>query len=362
MGWEAWLLQAAEAGASDVLFASGQVPFCHVQGYWQPLADVGAVSVGLLEAWVEGMTGVKSWHGGGMAPDEQYVVVRPWASSSRRMRVTVRGEARGLAVAVRIIPAEVPPLAALQAPPMLESLLLQGSGLILLGGQAASGRSTLLAAAVDHINASAARRIVYFGTPPEFAFEPKQSTILSLDPRVGGRGVAKTLHSLRFHDLDTVAVDAPLSGEDVNELLACAEAGLLVIAVESGTTSKSVLRTLVERLPGDRRRLARGQLAEVFRAAFTQVLVKRSDGQGLMPALEILLQTRPLAEPLREGRWDALPKILVTGRQHGMRSVDDSLDEYLRQGWIPGPEAFQKAVDKTRFQSFAPPEWAAAGG
>lgn len=353
--------QAFEAGGGDLVCVTGQVPMYQVQGFWQAATDAGVMEPNRLRAWANAVLGEE----GRREFDEtgEAVVARAWGDPpAGRLRATVRTEARGLSLAIRMHPLEPPAMAALRVPQPYEPLLAEPGGLIVIGGPSASGRSTLLASSIHQMATTSSRRIAYIGAPPEFTLPSRQSTVFTLDPREKGRGVGEILQDLRLHDIDVVAIDCPLGGEDMFDAIAASQAGTLVLLVESGMAAKHLLRSMIDRLPAERRRLALGILAESLRGVIIQSLVRRRDGQGRMAAHELLLQARPLGDPLREARWDAIPKIMTTARPQGMRLLDDTLEEYMRQNWITGQEAFQNALDKTRFLSHGPAEWQLSEG
>lgn len=355
--WESALDAAQQAGAEEILLAAGHLPMCRIRGEWVIPGGTEPLDPEIVESWLRDLTTDADWER--LRERGEIRFIRNWNEDQGRLRVQAHHHILGYGVAIRLLPPAPPSLASLTPPKAFDGLLRQESGILLIGGSPDSGRSTLIAAAVEFINTCVARRIVYLGNPPEFVFSNNLSYIDVLKGPETESEWKSYMAGLRGLQNDVVAIDAELPPEALLEALLLGQSGALVILAQTGPHVTRIFEGLVRNIPADNQPMVRGILADSLRGALTTCLLKRADGQGRVAAHELLLQSRPLADPLREGKWSALPQLITTNRSLGMIALDDSLDALVRQGTISGPDAFQKAHDKTRFVQYAPPEWQA---
>ena len=394
--WEQAVSAAAQAGATELFLAAGQTPLCRVHGEWIQPEGAEPLDAGILESWLADLAGASLWSRL-ETTFQRTAIVRGWgegggraggaaggnaggaaregaagieeaggqggqggqAAKGGRLRAIIKRHAQGWCAAILLIKHPCLALSDLSAPKGLESIGAQDSGLWIFGGGSGSGRTTLMAAAVDHINTYTRKRIFYAGDPLEPLIENRQSWIdrADLDP---ANLPSDYFANLRNQDYDLIAVDAPIEGGALMDLLLQSQSGALVFLTGAGVRSSLVLEELVSRVPKARASAARGVLAEYLRGMVIQQLLKTADGKGVAPAFELLLQSRPLMDPIREGKWPSVPQIMSTSRHMGMMLLDDSIDALLRQATITGQEAFQHSQDKTRFLKYGPAEWQTA--
>lgn len=355
--WESALGAAAQAGAEDVLLVAGHLPMCRIRGEWMIPGGTEPLNPEIVESWLRDLATDEAWQR--LLACGHVVFLRSWNENQERLRVRAHRHVYGYGVTIRLLPSAPPPLASLAPPKAYDGLFRHESGIVLIGGSPDSGRSTLVAATVEFINAFAPRRILYLGNPPEFVFTGKLARIDVLEGPRENSEWASYIASLRDFQSDVVALDAELPPEALLEALLLGQSGTLVILSQTGPHVARLLESLVKSCPAAMQQLVRGILADSLRGVLVTCLLQRADGQGRIAAHELLLQSRPLADPLREGKWAALPQLITTNRSLGMISLDDSLDALMRQESITGVEAFLKAHDKTRFVQYAPPEWQA---
>ena len=173
--WEPAIGAAVQAGAEDVLLAAGHLPMCRILGDWIIPGGAEPLDAEIVESWLLDLATTEGWER--LQKAGKVVFIRNWDENQRRLRVSAHRHIYGYVVTIRILPKEPPPLASLNPPKAFDGLLRLESGIVLIGGAPDSGRSTLVAAAIEFINACAARRIVYLGNPPEFVFTNHLSRI-----------------------------------------------------------------------------------------------------------------------------------------------------------------------------------------
>ncbi len=348
------LSRAAHTQAEDALLVPGHPPLVRIRGVWSPLSGADPVAEDALRALVEHL-------GGGPLNKLLHnrtcrTFVRDLDGHGRRVRAILSRHPGGVCLALRFLPAKPPVLADLHPPACLAGLLQHQTGCLFLAGAAASGRSYLMAACIEEM-AEASRRILVLGNPPEFIFPRHPALVEVHDLGEDPRPVAEILSSVAGRDIRVVAIDAPLDPAGLQEAFFLAQSGVLVILTVDGTTAGEVLKTLIDSFPEEKRQLARGILAETLVGLVIQLLVPRADSQGFLPLHEILLRTRPIVDPLREGKWEALSKIIGISRHEGMQLSADALDDAVQKNLITGEAAFQAARYKTRFLAYGPEEW-----
>jgi twitching motility protein PilT len=350
----ALLSRAAQTQAEDAVLAPGHPPLLRIRGAWSPLSGAEPVSEDALRALAEHF-------GGGplntlLQNRTCRTFVRDLDGHGRRVRATLSRHPGGVCVALRFLAAKPPVLADQHPPACLAGLLQHQAGCLFFAGAAASGRSHLVAACVEEL-AEASRRILFLGSPPEFAFSQHPALVEVQDLGDDPRPVAEILSSVPGRDIRVVAIDTPLDSAGLQEAFYLAQSGVLVLLTLDGTTAGEVLKNLIDRFPEEKRQLARGILAETLVGLVIQLLIPRADNQGFLPLHEILLRTRPIVDPLREGKWEALSKIIGISRHEGMQLSADALDDAVQKNLITGEAAFQAARYKTRFLAYGPLEW-----
>ncbi|MGE0641471.1 MAG: type IV pilus twitching motility protein PilT [Thermoanaerobaculia bacterium] len=255
----------------------------------------------------------------------------------------------GLGIVLRTIPLEVPTLADLGLPSRLAQLTNHKQGLVLLTGPAGCGKSSTLAALLRLINEERRDHIITVEDPIEFVHPSLRCVV---NQRQVGRdtgGFARALKAALREDPDVIAIGELRDLETISLALTAAETGHLVLAtLHTGSAIRTVDR-IVGSFPARQQAQIQTMLSESLRAVVSQRLVRRADGAGRIPALEILLGTRAVANLIRESKTFQIRSILQTGGAHGMRLLDVSLAELLKEGVIARDEARRHAEDPKLF-------------
>jgi len=266
-----------------------------------------------------------------------------------RFRVNIFRQGRGEGAAFRIIPSECPTLSQLSMPPILTELVLKEKGLILVTGPTGSGKSTTMAAMVNHVNENKNAHVITIEDPIEFVHAPKNCLIHQRELGEHTHSFGAALKSALREDPDVILVGEMRDLETTSLAITAAETGHLVMAtLHTNSASKTIDRT-IDIFPAESRDQVRTMLSESILCVIAQALIPRKDGKGRVAALEVLVANTAIRNLIREGKTFQIPSIIQTGQQYGMQSLDSHLRDLVNKGIITKEEAVKKALDPKMF-------------
>jgi twitching motility protein PilT len=250
-----------------------------------------------------------------------------------KLRVNLFRHRGGLAAALRPL-RRIRPLAELGLPVDLEQLTAAADGLILLVGPTGSGKSTTIAALLDHLNRSRARHIVTIEDPIEFEHESRRCLVHQREVGRDVKSFAAGLRAALRESPDVILVGEMRDSETFAAALTAAETGHLVFStVHSGSAAMAIDR-IIDSFPPHQQMQVRGQLSSVLRAIVTQVLLPGVEAGRLVPAIERMHVTHAIAHKIRDSRGHQIGDEIHTGRADGMVSLEASLADLVRRGLI----------------------------
>lgn len=268
-----------------------------------------------------------------------------------RFRVNAFRQARGEGVVFRVIPSKILTIEQLGLPKSLREVTKNERGLVLVTGPTGSGKSTTLAAMIDILNNSLNGHIITIEDPIEFVHECKKCLINQRELGSHTHSFANALRSALREDPDIILVGEMRDLETISLALTAAETGHLVFStVHTSGASKTVDR-IIDVFPAAQQDQVRAQFAESIQAVISQVLLKRRDGRGLVPALEIMIGTPAVRNLIREGKVAQLPSAIQTGQKFGMITLDQSLKELVSKGIVDKEQCLYFASSPTVFNS-----------
>jgi twitching motility protein PilT len=268
-----------------------------------------------------------------------------------RFRVNAFRQARGEGVVFRVIPSKILTIEQLGLPKSLREVTKNERGLVLVTGPTGSGKSTTLAAMIDIINNSLNGHIITIEDPIEFVHESKKCLINQRELGSHTHSFANALRSALREDPDIILVGEMRDLETISLALTAAETGHLVFStVHTSGASKTVDR-IIDVFPAAQQDQVRAQFAESIQAVISQVLLKRRDGRGLVPALEIMIGTPAVRNLIREGKVAQLPSAIQTGQKFGMMTLDQSLKELVSKGIVDKEQCLYFASSPNVFNS-----------
>lgn len=265
-----------------------------------------------------------------------------------RFRVNVFNQQRGAAAVFRVIPSKVPTLGELGAPKVFEEIVSTPRGLVLVTGPTGSGKSTTLAALVDHLNDRRYAHILTIEDPIEFVHTGRKCLINQREIRRDTLDFGVALRSALREDPDIILVGEMRDLETIRLALTAAETGHLVFATLHTNSAAKTIGRIIDVFPAGEKNMARSLLSESLRAVISQALLKRIGG-GRAAAYEIMIGTPAIRNLIREDKVAQMYSAIQTGQASGMQTLDQSLQELLKRGLIAQEEAAFQAQAKETF-------------
>ncbi len=268
-----------------------------------------------------------------------------------RFRVNVFQQRGTVGAVLRVIPFKVQTIRDLLLPPALEQLALDERGLILVTGTTGSGKSTTLAAMIDHINSNDTNHIMTIEDPIEFLIRDKRSIVNQREVGVDTMSFGQALKSALRQDPDVILVGEMRDLETIETALTAAETGHLVMSTLHTLDATETINRIISAFPPFQQKQVRLQLGSVLKAVVSQRLVPRADGKGRVAAVEVLKATARVKELIEDkDRTKEIPDAIAQGHQtYGMQTFDQSLMSLVRQGIITYEEAHRQATNPDDF-------------
>ena len=327
---EHWLAQTLAVGGSDLHLSAGVPPMARVLGELQTL-DTQAVDNTCLQEHMQAL--LPDWP---TAQDHDSAIA---IAGLGRFRVNVFAQMRGWSSVWRCIPERIPSLQELHAPTCLPAWLKQAQGLLLVTGATGSGKSTTLAAMLAHLNHTQPLHILTLEDPIEFVHPSQRSLVQQRKVPGHSADFATALRAALRQDPDVILVGELRDLPTIELALSAAETGHLVLATLHTRSATQAIERLVDVFPGETKALVRQQLSLSLLGVVHQVLCKSVDGTRRVAAHEVLFASPAVRQMIRDNKATQLPNALQTGAQHGMRTLAQSLAQYVAQGVITAEEA-----------------------
>ena len=345
---DAFLKLGLAQGCSDVHLAVGIPPMLRMNGDLMPI-KFRELSDTELETYVQEILTKKQKERlqAGQDIDFSYV-----AEEGGRFRVNVFRKATGIGAVFRHIPGEVPTLDQLHVPQILKKFCDYHQGMVLVTGSTGTGKSTTLAAMINHLNESRNLNIISLEDPIEFVHPSKHCQVIQRELGTHVTSFADGVRSAMREDPDVILVGELRDAETISMAMTAAETGHLVLGTLHTTGAVKTIDRIIDALPGELREQTKGFLAMSLKAVVTQVLVKTPDGRGRRAILEILVNTRAIAKLITTDQTHQIPSQLQTGKDLGMQVMDHSLLDAINAKEIDPDDAIRFANDKRKFQRF----------
>jgi twitching motility protein PilT len=263
-----------------------------------------------------------------------------------RFRVNVLKQRSSFMVVMRVIPFDVPTLESLELPEVLGTLAGSDKGLVLVTGVTGSGKTSTIAAMINHINRTQHKHIVTIENPIEFLHRDINSSVTQRDVGVDTESYSIGLAAALRQDPDVVLIGEIRDAETLDSAVKGAEMGHLVIAAMPSPDATSALSRLLAMFPREERQIGRMRLADTVRAVISQQLLARKDGKGRVAALEILIGTPDVREAIRDSQGlGDLAEIVGQGGTEGMSTLEQHLVRLVDSGAISAETARAAVAD-----------------
>jgi twitching motility protein PilT len=269
-----------------------------------------------------------------------------------RFRVNLFRKLGGIGASFRVIPSQIPSLDSLGLPPVVKSLTRHHQGLILVTGASGTGKSTTLAAMIDHLNSTRRLNILTLEDPVEFVHRSKMSLVVQREVGTHVSGFAEGVRAALREDPDIILVGELRDTETITLAMMAAETGHLVLSTLHTTSAVKTLDRILDAMPVEQRAQGAMFLAQAVRGVVSQVLVRTADERGRKAAVEVLVMTPAIANLIVSGKFFQIPSMIQTGRDQGMQLMDQALLDGLQKKELDPDDAFRCANDKRPFQRF----------
>jgi twitching motility protein PilT len=266
-----------------------------------------------------------------------------------RFRVNAFNQQRGAGAVMRTIPSKVLSLEQLNAPKIFSEIINQPRGLVLVTGPTGSGKSTTLAAMINHINENDYSHILTVEDPIEFVHESKKCLINQREVGPHTLSFSNALRSALREDPDIILVGEMRDLETIRLAMTAAETGHLVFGTLHTSSAAKTVDRIIDVFPAAEKEMVRAMLSESLRAVVSQTLLKTKDGQGRAAAHEIMVGTPAIRNLIREAKVAQMYSSIQTGGALGMQTMDQCLTDLVRRNVISVADARSKAENKANF-------------
>ena len=345
---DAFLKLGLAQGCSDIHLAVGVPPMLRLHGDLMPIKfrDLGDTELEGYVAEILSANQRERFHKG-VDLDFSYV-----SSDGGRFRVNVFRKATGIGATFRTIPSQVPTLESLGLPPVITKFCDLQQGMVLVTGSTGTGKSTTLAAMIDHINATSNCNIISLEDPIEFVHASKRSQIVQRELGTHIPSFAEGVRASLREDPDVILVGELRDGETISMAMTAAETGHLVLGTLHTTSAVKSVDRIIDALPAEQREQTKSFLAHSLHAVVTQTLVKTPDNRGRRAIVEILIMNRAIAKLIMTEQTHQIPAQLQTGKDVGMQLMDQALLDAIAKKTIDPDDAYRFAGDRKKFERF----------
>lgn len=342
------LIHMIDMGGSDLHLSAGTFPMIRHHGEMVPIPNYNKLSGEEIEQMINSIMTIaqrnifeENWE-----LDFAYSLV-----GKSRFRVNVMRQSRNVSVVMRTIPWEIKTVEELGLPPVMRTWASIPRGLVLVTGPTGSGKSTSLAAIIDHANRTRKGHIITIEDPIEFVHAHKMSVVNQREVGTDTKSFAEALKHVLRQDPDIILVGELRDLETISVALTAAETGHAVFATLHTQSAAETISRLVDVFPEGAQQQVRTQIAATIQGIACQTLLKTYDGKGRIAATEILVANPAIRNLIREGKLEQIQSSLQTSESEGMQTLDSVLEKLVREGKVHYQTALDKAANRKALEA-----------
>jgi twitching motility protein PilT len=329
-----------ERKGTDLLLTAGSPPLIRVDGEMRPIDGVEALNPDQIEKSLSTLFTDELWRDFRLAKEVDFSF--NWKDLAR-FRGNAFHQRHSAALALRLIPFEIPTMDELGLPPAVEDLVRLPQGLILVTGPTGSGKSTSQAAMLDYINQHRASHILTIEDPIEYLHHHKRSAVNQREIGEDSDSFQRALRSALREDPDVLLVGEMRDLESIATTLTIAETGHLVISTLHTNDTAQALDRIIDVFPSERQQQIRVQVASTLAGIIAQRLLPRAGG-GLVAAFEVLVANHAIRNLIREGKTRQIRNVIATSQKEGMQTLEMGLSDLVARGVVGYDEAVSRSL------------------
>jgi len=340
------LKTARDQKASDVHLVAGIPPVFRIHGVLTAWSEKPAMTGDDIQEMFEQMTAIEARERFQHTSELDFSFSIP---DCGRFRCNVARQMGTTTIVIRILPFIIPRIDDLGLPAVCKELIFRPHGLIVISGPTGSGKSTTLAAMLDHLNRNQSgpgRRVVTVEDPVEYVYTGRNCVITQRELGSDTVSFAEALRHVLRQDPDVILIGEMRDTETAAAALTIAETGHLVLTTGHAPSAPGAIERIIDLFPPHERHLVQTRLASLLAAVLSQALVPRIDRPGRVAAIEVMLANPAVRNIIREGKIYQLPNVIRTHQQEGMQLLDHALVRLYRDGIINGQGLYQFCNDR----------------
>ncbi len=329
-----------ERGASDLHLRVPSPPVLRMDGALLPLEELQNITPQFMKESLEHITTERQRE---RFYNELELDMPFSIAGLARFRVNAFFQRGTISIAIRQVPLKIPTIDQLGLPPVCKTLAVKTKGLVLVTGPTGMGKSTTLAAMIDYLNKNDRRNVITIEDPIEFLHHNEKCLIAQRDLGDDTKAFATALkHALR-QDPDVILVGEMRDLETISTAITAAETGHLVLSTLHTASAPQTIDRIIDVFPAHQQPQIRFQLSMVLEGVLSQFLLPRAGGKGRVAAFEIMVATDAVRNLVRDARTEQLPTYLQTGKQFGMQTMDQALQELVKSGAVTLEDALLRS-------------------
>ncbi len=333
-------------GGSDLHFSTGAHPTIRVSGSLSPMLKEDVLTSDDTKGFLKVLITTEQEKG---FLERQEIDFAYESADNIRFRGNAFFQRGAIGIALRLIPKKIATPQELNLPDVLLSFARKAQGFFLVVGPVGQGKTTTLASMIELINTERMEHIITIEDPIEYIFEPKQSLVDQREVGIDTKSFASALLSAFREDVDVLLVGEMRGPETMSAAVTAAETGHLVFSTLHTNNAAQTIDRIIDTFPGAQQDQIRLQLAASLAGIFSQRLIPRVSG-GLIPAYELLINNKAVANLIREKRTHEINTVIETGSTEGMIDMNRSLAELVARGEITPENAYQNSLNPNLLQ------------
>ena len=341
MNFDDLLRLAVTEGASDLHITSGSHPMLRSSGTLYPISGQPVLKPGDIEESLRHLLDKTRWEIFQRDRELDFSYAIPGLS---RVRINASFERGNISLSCRLLPFKILSLDELGLPQLCKELVAKPRGMILVTGPTGTGKSTTLAAMINYMNENLNKRIITIEDPIEFVYENKKSIIMQRELGTDTLSFQAALKHVLRQDPNVILIGELRDMDTISVALTAAETGHLVLSTLHTVNAAQTVDRIVDVFPASNQQQIRLQLSLVLEGVISQVLLPRADGKGRIAAFEIMAANYAIRNLIREGKSFQIPNFLQMGKQQGMQTLDQALEELVKAKLITPQTALSKAI------------------